>query len=89
MFRKNGQHVASYSGTISPGSQLVNVTLSDDGQMIARKQSGGGGGGRFGLFTAMPVDGLSVGSDEGGAVGSYKVPNTFTGTIESVVIEMR
>ncbi len=89
VFRKNGQHVASYSGTIFPGSQLVNVTLSDDGQMIARKQSGGGGGGRFGLFTAMPVDGLIVGSDEGGAVGSYKVPNTFTGTIESVVIEMR
>ena len=88
LFRKDGNVVSSHSGSASPGSQVVKVTLSSDGKMMARLQSGGGGGGGFGFFPAMPVDGLSVGRDEGGAVGPYKGPNTFTGTIESVIIEL-
>ena len=39
-------------------------------------------------ITAMPVDGLDVGSDEGGAVGPYSAPNKFAGTIESITIEL-
>ena len=37
-------------------------------------------------LTAMPVDGLDVGSDEGGAVGPYSAPNKFTGTIEVITV---
>jgi len=37
---------------------------------------------------AMPVDGLDVGSDEGGAVGPYSTPNPFAGIIASVIIEL-
>ncbi len=40
------------------------------------------------IITAMPVDGLDVGSDAAGAVGPYKAPNSFAGTIESVVVEL-
>lgn len=43
---------------------------------------------RQNLITAQPADGLDVGSDEGGAVGPYSTPNKFTGTIESITIEL-
>lgn len=39
-------------------------------------------------IVAMPVDGLDVGSDTGGAVGPYRAPNEFAGKIESVEIEL-
>jgi len=39
-------------------------------------------------IAAMPVDGLQVGADEGGAVGPYAAPNPFAGAIESVTIEL-
>lgn len=39
-------------------------------------------------ITTMPTDGLDVGADEGGAVGSYAAPNKFAGKIESIVIEL-
>ena len=39
-------------------------------------------------ITTMPVDGLDVGSDEGGAVGPYAAPNKFTGTIEFITLEL-
>jgi hypothetical protein len=41
-----------------------------------------------GLITVQPADGLDVGSDEGGAVGPYKTPNKFTGTIEVITLEL-
>jgi arylsulfatase A-like enzyme len=41
-----------------------------------------------GLIAAQPVDGLDVGSDEGGAVGPYKSPNKFSGTIEAITLEL-
>jgi hypothetical protein len=36
----------------------------------------------------MPIDGLDVGSDQGGLVGPYPADNRFDGTIESVLIEL-
>ncbi len=39
-------------------------------------------------ISAMPADGLDVGSDTGGAAGPYSAPNTFTGTIESMTLEL-
>jgi arylsulfatase A-like enzyme len=41
-----------------------------------------------GPMPANPVDGLSVGADEGGLVGPYGADNAFGGTIESVVVEV-
>ncbi len=92
VFRKNGVTVAALSGSVGGRSHVVKVTLSSDGKVTAKLQSGGRGGSggeaNVGLFSAMPADGLSVGSDEGGAVGPYKDTNPFTGTIESAIIEL-
>jgi arylsulfatase len=41
------------------------------------------------MFSAMPVDGLDVGADEGGLVGAYTGSNRFKGDIESVVITIQ
>lgn len=41
-----------------------------------------------GPIGAMPLDGLDVGSDDGGAVGPYSSPNKFAGIIESITIEL-
>lgn len=57
------------------------LTLSLDGAVVARGQAPD-------LLTGQPVDGLDVGSDADGAVGPYQTPNRFTGTIESVIIEL-
>lgn len=40
------------------------------------------------LIRSMPIDGLEVGSDALGAVGGYTSPNAFSGTIESILIEI-
>jgi len=40
------------------------------------------------LIPNMPVDGLDVGSDEGGAVGPYAAPGKFAGKIDSVTIDL-
>lgn len=57
------------------------LTLTLDGQPSANANASGPVG-------AMPVDGLDVGADTGGAVGPYRGPNPFGGTIESVLIEL-
>lgn len=36
----------------------------------------------------MPIDGLQVGRDRGGAVGEYRAPFKFAGEIEGVLIEL-
>lgn len=57
------------------------LTLTLDGQSAATAAAGG-------PLAAMPVDGLDVGADTRGAVGPYEAPNTFSGTIESVTIDL-
>ncbi len=39
-------------------------------------------------IATMPADGLDVGADGGGTVGSYAAPNTFAGKIESITLEL-
>ena len=39
-------------------------------------------------LTAMPVDGLDVGSDTGGLVGDYSAASSFIGNIKSVTVEL-
>jgi len=41
-----------------------------------------------GLLQQMPVDGLDVGEDAGGLVGSYSDDNSFSGRIEWVKIKL-
>lgn len=57
------------------------LTLAIDGGPAAT-------GSANGPITTMPIDGLDIGRDTGGAVGPYRAPNEFTGDIESVVIEL-
>ncbi len=40
------------------------------------------------LLAGQPGEGLLVGRDEGGAVGSYRTPNEFHETIHSIVLEL-
>ena len=41
-----------------------------------------------GLLNEMPVDGLQVGTDEGGLVDEYPIPVEFQGKIQSVDIRL-
>lgn len=44
---------------------------------------------RPGSLSEQPQDGLQVGQDTGGAVGNYKTPFPFSGTIDSVQIDLK
>jgi arylsulfatase len=57
------------------------LTLTLDANLVGQTSARG-------PIEAMPVDGLNVGSDDGGAVGPYKSPNKFPGLVESVTIEL-
>lgn len=57
------------------------VTLQVSGREVAAGKAAG-------LLTGMPVDGLQVGRDTAGAVGSYAAPFPFSGKIRSVTIEV-
>jgi len=57
------------------------MTLTLDGQPVAEGKAPR-------LIETMPVDGLDVGSDREGLVGSYPTENQFQGTIESVCVEL-
>ena len=50
-----------------------------DDKLLATADAGG-------PLVSQPIDGLQVGRDEKGAVGSYSVPFAFPGTIERVEI---
>lgn len=40
------------------------------------------------LIANQPGEGLLVGKDEGGAVGTYRIPNAFNDTIASLILEL-
>jgi hypothetical protein len=73
---KAGPHVAT--ATLSRGGI---VSLALNGQEPARGQAAG-------LFTQQPLDGLDVSSDREGLVGDYASASRFTGTIQSVTVEL-
>ena len=39
------------------------------------------------LLASQPAEGLIAGNDEGGAVGSYRTPHPFAGSVDSLVLE--
>ncbi|BCM92596.1 arylsulfatase [Abditibacteriota bacterium] len=57
------------------------MTLSLDGQPAITEKSDG-------IIKAMPLDGLSVGADTGAPVGPYTGTNPFSGTINSLSIDL-
>jgi arylsulfatase A-like enzyme len=57
------------------------LTLKLDGKQVANGKAAS-------ALTAMPVDGLDVGSDSGGMVGDYSEANSFAGSIKSVKVEL-
>jgi len=57
------------------------LTLKLDGKLVAEGKAPK-------ALTAMPVDGLDVGSDSGGLVGDYSEANAFAGNVKSVSIEL-
>ena len=59
----------------------LSLTLSIDGNVVAQGQVPK-------LLESQPVDGLSVGKDSDGAVGPYNSPFPFTGSIESVKVDL-
>ena len=85
---RGGVATVSTTSTVSGAHSAVarldtqgGLTLALDGQASVSATLSGG-------VSAMPVDGLDVGEDTRGAVGPYPPPNTFRGSIESVVIEI-
>jgi arylsulfatase A-like enzyme len=71
------------------GPYTLSAVLARDGSMSLSINGGRAVAGKVdGLLTTMPVDGLQVGRDLGGAVGDYKSPLPFTGEIEGVSIKL-
>lgn len=72
------------TGTHSATAQLTadgTMTINLDGANVAMAKAPG-------PLAVMPIDGLQVGNDTGGLVGSYGENNKFGGTIGSVIIEV-
>ncbi|MDA0921131.1 MAG: arylsulfatase [Planctomycetota bacterium] len=63
-------------------SKTGDVTLSVNGNSVATGNFVEG-------LPRHPIDGLQVGSDEGGFVGEYNTPFPFTGEIASVTIDLK
>jgi arylsulfatase len=57
------------------------LTLTIDGKTVARAQADG-------CLTRMPLDGLQVGQDTGGAVADYQTPYPFQGEIGKVTVRL-
>jgi arylsulfatase A-like enzyme len=71
------------------GSHVIVAQLKSDGTMSLTVDGQSAAEGKAAsTLTKMPLDGLDVGTDDGGLVGDYAEQNEFGGTIESVTIEL-
>jgi hypothetical protein len=86
--RSGGKAVPIVATTELKGSHAVMAQLKADGTLLLQVDGQPAAEGKSDLLTRMPTDGLDVGSDEGGLVGSYGERNEFGGTIKSVLIEL-
>lgn len=74
---------------VGPGKHSAVAELKEKGELsLALDQQPAKSEAGQGLIQAMPVDGLEVGADENGAVGSYNAPFRFTGKMISVTVEL-
>jgi hypothetical protein len=62
-------------------SKTGEMMLKVNGKLVASGESDG-------AFSEMPGDGLQVGKDAGAAVGDYRSPFAFNGTIDEVKIRL-
>jgi arylsulfatase A-like enzyme len=75
---------------LGQGRFTVEAHLSAEGRVTLTVNGKPVGAGRVpGLIPAQPGNGLTVGSDGGGAVGDYHAPNPFAGKIENVRVRVR
>ena len=74
---------------VGPGSHLARAVLAGDGALsLTLDEQPAVSARAAGLLQQMPGDGLDVGEDSGGLVGSYGAENGFSGRIESVRIQL-
>jgi arylsulfatase len=86
---RSGGKAVPIAGTADlKGQHAVLAQLKADGTMLLSVDGQPAAEGKSELLTKMPLDGLDVGTDEGGLVGTYGERNEFGGTIESVLIEL-
>ncbi len=87
---RRGGKLHDITCALPAGSHLARVRLTPSG--VASLQIGNQPAVEKefpGPLSAMPKDGLEVGSDVGGLVGPYQASNAFNGPIESVVIDLK
>ena len=80
VYRVASPEVITGSHTVKARLGVGAMELIIDGSAVAKASAQ--------LINSMPVDGLEIGADEGGSVGSYLSPNQFKGSIESVIISI-
>jgi arylsulfatase len=86
--RSEGKAVPIAATTDMKGSHAVLAQLKPNGTMQLSVDGQAVGEGKSELLAKMPTDGLDVGSDDGGLVGTYGERNEFGGTIRSLLIEL-
>lgn len=86
--RRNQALTTVSGGKLGEGRHKVTATFAKSGDigviLDARPPATGKAAGAIAL---TPVDGLDVGADRGAPVGSYAVPNSFGGAIETVIVK--
>jgi arylsulfatase len=86
--RSEGKVAPIVATTDMKGSHAVLAQLKPDGTMQLSVDGKPAAEGKSELISKMPVDGLDVGTDEGGLVGTYGERNEFGGAIKSLSIEL-
>jgi arylsulfatase len=88
---RRGRQLTEIAGKepLPAGPVRLSVALKADGTVVLQVNGREAATGKAaGLLTAMPIDGLQVGSDTAGAVGSYQGPFPFAGKIRRVTVEV-
>jgi arylsulfatase len=83
--RTTGQ-MSEVSLPIAAGMHTVTAALTEGNELRLQMDGATATAPAKGKILVQPVDGLAVGQDDAGAVGPYKAPFAFTGTISSVEI---
>ena len=79
----------AHSGNFTAGRYSIQSSLSADGQVSIAVDDGKPETGKVaGPCVQMPIDGLNVGSDQGGTVGSYEDQNALTGNVLSLRLQL-
>ena len=87
---RNSSGVHEIRGTeIASGKHELQARLSKNGKLQLEVDGASAGADvDCPLLSSQPGEGLLVGRDDGGAVGSYRTPNEFNETIHSIVLEL-